>query len=61
MKTTHTCRHCGNTTFKNKPVPRFSVKPPLKVGVLCLKCGETLVISFSDFCDNYLIRAGKIK
>jgi transcription elongation factor Elf1 len=48
-----TCRFCSGHEFFAKKLPYFVVKPPLKVGILCVGCGETLVVSFNDYWENF--------
>jgi len=59
MKKVFVCRHCGNQHFEKKPMPRYIKTLPLKIGVVCLSCGETLVVSNSDFVDNFMIKKDK--
>jgi transcription elongation factor Elf1 len=54
MKKEFICRFCGHNDFEKKAFPKYYKKPPLKVGVICLQCGETLVVSVDDFAQNFL-------
>lgn len=58
-KTPTHCRFCGAFEFKQKKVPPYKGVPPLKVGVVCLKCGETTVISFQEFYKTHAIKGKK--
>jgi hypothetical protein len=55
MKKPFVCRYCGSNQFIKKPMPKFVGLPPAKVGVVCLSCEETLVVSMNDFIENFLI------
>lgn len=58
-KTPTHCRFCGVCEFKKKPVPPYKGTPPLKVGIVCLKCGETTVISFQEFYKYHCLKVKK--
>ena len=49
------CRYCGANHFMKRTMPKFVGLPPAKVGVVCLLCEETLVVSMNDFIENFLI------
>lgn len=59
VKTASNCRHCGEFCFIKKKMPKYFGVPPLKMGVVCSKCGETTVISFQEFCALHLIKGKK--
>ena len=54
VKMAHNCRHCGEFCFIKKKMPTYRGTPPLKVGVVCSKCGETTVISLQEFYALHL-------
>jgi DNA-directed RNA polymerase subunit RPC12/RpoP len=54
VKMAHNCRHCGEFCFIKKKMPVYRGTPPLKVGVVCSKCGETTVISLQEFYALHL-------
>jgi hypothetical protein len=56
VKTPMNCRLCGEFCFIKKKMPYWRGTPPLKVGVVCLKCGETTVISYQEFCEYHLLK-----
>lgn len=59
VKTPIHCRFCNAFHFKSKKVPPYKGVPPLKVGVVCLECGETTVISFQEFYKYHAIKGKK--
>jgi DNA-directed RNA polymerase subunit N (RpoN/RPB10) len=38
-------------------MPRYKYEPPLKIGVICLSCGETVVVDYYTFVEKYEIKA----
>ena len=54
VKMAHNSRHCGEFCFIKKKMPTYRGTPPLKVGVVCSKCGETTVISLQEFYALHL-------
>jgi hypothetical protein len=55
-KSSYKCRFCGNTQFGKREMPRYKYEPPHKIGVLCLSCGETVVIDYYTFVERYEIK-----
>jgi hypothetical protein len=59
VKMAHNCRHCGEFCFIKKKMPKYFGVPPLKIGVVCSKCGETTVISLQEFYALHLLKDKK--
>jgi DNA-directed RNA polymerase subunit RPC12/RpoP len=59
VKMAHNCRHCGEFCFIKKKMPVYRGTPPLKIGVVCSKCGETTVISLQEFYALHLLKDKK--
>lgn len=57
VKSVSICRFCGESCFIKKKMPYWRGTPPQKVGVVCLKCGETTVVSYQEFCQHHWLKA----
>jgi hypothetical protein len=56
QKDHYECRFCGGTHFDKRKMPRYKIEPPLKIGVVCLSCGETVVVDYYTFVEKYEIK-----
>jgi hypothetical protein len=56
-KASYQCRHCGSKDFGHRKMPRYKYEPPIQIGLLCLKCGETVVVDYYTFVEKYEIKA----
>ena len=59
VKMAHNCRYCDAFCFIKKKMPKYFGVPPLKMGVVCSKCGETTVIPFQEFYALHLLKDKK--
>lgn len=55
-KKSYQCRFCGAKEFGKRVMPRYKYEPPHKIGVLCLSCGETVVVDYYTFVEKYEIK-----
>jgi len=55
-KRSYKCRHCGCKQFEPRKMPRYKYEPPHKIGLLCLKCGETVVVDYYTFVEKYELK-----
>lgn len=55
-KSHYECRFCGAKNFGKRKMPRYKYEPPHKIGVLCLSCGETVVVDYYTFVEKYEIK-----
>jgi hypothetical protein len=55
-KKSYQCRFCKGKAFQPRQMPRYKYEPPHKIGVLCLSCGETVVIDYYTFVEKYEIK-----
>jgi hypothetical protein len=56
-KDSYQCRYCKGKDFQPRKMPRYKYEPPIKIGLLCLKCGETVVVDYYTFVEKYEIKA----
>ena len=56
-KDSYQCRHCKGKQFSKRKMPRYKYEPPVKIGLLCLDCGETVVVDYYTFVEKYEIKA----
>ena len=56
-KESYVCRFCRGKKFEPRKMPRYQYEPPLKIGVVCLSCRETVVIDYYTFVEKYEIKA----
>jgi hypothetical protein len=56
QKKSYKCRFCKSKNFGKRTMPRYKHEPPLKIGVVCLDCGETVVIDYYTFVEKYEIK-----
>jgi hypothetical protein len=38
-------------------MPRYKYEPPIQIGLLCLDCGETVVVDYYTFVEKYELKA----
>ena len=55
-KESYECRFCRGKEFGSRRMPRYKYEPPLKIGLLCLKCGETVVVDYYTFVEKYELK-----
>jgi hypothetical protein len=55
-KKSYQCRFCGCKDFGSRKMPRYKYEPPHKIGLLCLKCGETVVVDYYTFVEKYELK-----
>jgi hypothetical protein len=55
-KEAYVCRFCEGKHFEPRKMPRYKYEPPLKIGVICLSCGETVVVDYYTFVEKYEIK-----
>ena len=56
-KDSYHCRYCKGKNFEKRKMPRYKYEPPIKIGLLCLDCGETVVVDYYTFVEKYEIKA----
>jgi DNA-directed RNA polymerase subunit RPC12/RpoP len=56
-KDSYHCRYCKGKHFEKRKMPRYKYEPPIKIGLLCLDCGETVVVDYYTFVEKYEIKA----
>jgi DNA-directed RNA polymerase subunit RPC12/RpoP len=56
-KDSYKCRYCKGKNFEKRKMPRYKYEPPIKIGLLCLDCGETVVVDYYTFVEKYEIKA----
>ena len=56
-KDSYQCRYCKGKQFSKRKMPRYKYEPPVKIGLLCLDCGETVVVDYYTFVEKYEIKA----
>jgi DNA-directed RNA polymerase subunit RPC12/RpoP len=56
-KDSYHCRYCKGKNFEKRKMPRYKYEPPIKIGLLCLECGETVVVDYYTFVEKYEIKA----
>ena len=56
-KDSYQCRFCGCKEFGKRKIPRYKYEPPIQIGLLCLDCGETVVVDYYTFVEKYELKA----
>jgi DNA-directed RNA polymerase subunit RPC12/RpoP len=56
-KDSYHCRYCKGKNFEKRKMPRYKYEPPIKIGLLCLDCGETVVVDYYTFVEKYELKA----